>query len=51
MFEPAAQKGSGAGLFYLGLLAYDGRDGVPKMSCLRTHLVDFDGCSPESRTK
>ena len=45
MFEPAAQKGSGAGLFYLGLLAYEGRDGVPKMSCLRKHLLDFEAGS------
>lgn len=29
MFELAAQKGSAAGLFYLGLLAYEGREGVP----------------------
>ena len=29
MFELAAQKGSGAGLFYLGLLAYEGREGAP----------------------
>jgi len=29
MFEFAAQKGSGAGLFYLGLLAYEGHGGAP----------------------
>lgn len=29
MFEFAAQKGSGAGLFYLGLLAYEGNGRAP----------------------
>jgi TPR repeat protein len=29
MFEFAAQRGSGAGLFYLGLLAYGGQAGAP----------------------
>ena len=29
LFEVAAQKGSGAGLFYLGLFAYEGEDGAP----------------------
>ena len=29
MFELAAQRGSGAGLFYLGLLAYEGREAAP----------------------
>ena len=29
MFEFAAQKGSGAGLFYLGLLAYEGQGSAP----------------------
>jgi TPR repeat protein len=35
MFEFAAQRGSGAGLFYLGLLAYEGRGRAPdiKQAC------------------
>jgi hypothetical protein len=31
MFEFAAQKGSGAGLFYLGLLAYEGHGSAPDL--------------------
>jgi len=32
LFEVAAQKGSGAGLFYLGLLAFEGDGGAPDLA-------------------